>query len=360
MKKTIKRKKSDVPRIVAMINSAMKGDVIGLATDQRFQMERIPTGSLTLDRITGGGFPRGRHVELFGDYMAGKSTSAYRCMALAQQRGEVCAVIDAEKTFDEAWFRQLDGDPDELIYYRPKTGEELIQILMLFASKELEVPVSIVLVDSVASLLPSEELSKDPTEGDDRTASRARLMSRMLRRVTTVNDKILFLWTNHTIDKISGYGGVTTPGGRALKFYASIRIEMKKLDRVKKPRKVVTKGKIGTKEVPVGQWVGIRAEKQKTARPEMESMFLFDIERQCIDREYEILHLGMEDGLITRSGNTFSYVDDNGEVFSGTETRFKKMLAEDEELAQELVDLIEEGTILKSQPVGEEEEDGEN
>ncbi len=357
MKKTKTRATvSPSQQIAAMINSAFKSDVIGMASDAKYRMERMPTGSLTLDRITGGGFPRGRHIELFGDYMAGKSTSAYRCMAMAQDRDEVCAVVDAENTFDEDWFRHLGGDPDKLIYFRPKTGEELIQVLMLFESKELPVPISVVLVDSVASILPKEEMEKDPTEGDDRTASRARLMSRMLRRVTTLNEDTLFIWTNQTIDKISGYGGVTTPGGRALKFYASIRIEFKKLDRIKKPRTVVTKGKVVKKDVPVGQWVAIRAEKQKTARPEMESMFLFDIERQCIDREYEILHLGLEDGFIERSGNTFSYVDYNGELSSGTEARFKKMLREDEDLAKELVDLIEEATAIKSQPTGEEDE----
>lgn len=334
--------------IASAINTAMKKDVVRMATDPKFRVERIPTGSLTMDRITGGGFARGRHIEIFGDYSAGKSYITYRTMVLAQERGELCAIVDAEKVFDEDWYRKMGGDPDKLLYFRPNTAEELIEVLMLFAQGAPEIQdVAIVGIDSVATLLPQEELAKAPTDGEDRTASRARMMSRLLRRVTTVNDNTLFIWTNQLIDKVGGYGGTTTPGGRALKFYASARIEMRKMDRVKKPRKVASKGKIITKDVPVGYWVAIRAEKQKTARPEAESMFFFDLDRACIDREAEMIHLGLEDGIITRSGNTFSYVDADGVVWSGLETKFKKIIRENDALSDEIEFVLTENTREK-------------
>lgn len=340
----------------------MKREVLTVGSDPRFTIKRVPSGSLTIDRISGGGFPRGRHVELYGDYAVGKSYIAYMTMVLAQQRGEICAVVDAEKVFEELWFRRLGGNPDDLILFRPQTAEELIEVLMLFAQADDENPgADIVVIDSVASLLTTEERDKAPTDGEDRSASRARMMSRLLRRVTTVNDQTLFLWTNQVIDKIGGYGGVTTPGGRALRFYSSLRIEMRTGEAEKREQSVVKKGKFVKSQRKVGQWVNIKAEKQKTALPSMESMYLFDQVRRMVDPEYEIIHLGLEDGLVERSGNTFSYVDSNGEVFSGTESRFRKLLAENDDLREELVWGIVANTeqLAMGEPLqGGDEEDG--
>lgn len=345
------------------INAQMGAEVLGLGSDERFQVRRIPSGSLVIDRITGGGFPIGRHIELFGDYHGAKSTVAYMTLALAQQNGLVCAVVDAEGSFDERYFVSLGGSLEDLLIYRPKTAEKLIKILQLFVTEDEDNPgVDVVLIDSVASLLPQEELGKDVEEGDDRTAGRARMMSRALRRVTAMNEKTTFIWTNQLIDKIGGYGGTTTPGGRALKHYASVRIEFKKLDRVKKSRKRVKKGKVQPVDVPVGHWVAIRAEKQKTARPELESMFLYDYERSMIDPEYEIIHLGLEDGLIVRTGNTFRYEDSDGEMWSGLEHQFRKYLRDNEELREELVwSISETSAALGSENVStEEDEDGDD
>jgi recombination protein RecA len=356
------KKGSATATIVSAINGALKRPVLGFASDPKFAVEHIPTGSLTMDRITGGGFPRGRHVELYGDEAAGKSYIAYRAMALAQQRGELCALVDAEKVFDEEWFTHCGGVPEDLIYFRPTTGEELIEVLMLFARGAEEVQnVSICTIDSVASILPREELEKMPTEGDDRTASRARLMSRLLRRVTTVNDKTLFLFTNQVIDKIGGYGGTTSPGGRALKFYASVRIEMKKEQKEKKARKVIVKGKQVEKQVVVGQWVIVRAEKQKTARPGQEGMFFFDYDRRCIDHEREIVNLGLTDGLITLTGKKLEFEDEDGSLHSGIESRFLTLLREDPELAEQLEWAISERTkeLLKFETDEVEEDDEE-
>jgi recombination protein RecA len=349
------RKMSAAKRIAARVNAQLGETVVGVASDPRFTIERVPIGSLTMERITGGGFPRGRHVELFGDFSSAKSYVAYMTMALAQERGEVCALIDAERVFDEAWFRYLGGDPEQLLIFRPKTTEKVIKTLQLFAQNDDDNPgADIVVIDSVASLLPREELEKDVDEGDDRTAGRARSMSRLLRRVTAVNDKTLFLWTNQYIDKVSGYGGVTTPGGRALKFYTSIRVEMRVLEREKKERVVVRKGKRVKAPVVVGRWVGIRADKNKTASPEMESMFYFDYEQKRIDREREIITLGLLDGLIERRGDTFYFTDSEGEEHSGVERTFRRILEENEEVREELEWAISEN----SASVEEDDADG--
>lgn len=342
------------------VNAQMKSDVIGLANDPQFSLSRIPSGSLTIDRVVGGGFPRGRHVECFGDYATGKSLIAYMTMALAQQRGEVCALIDVERVFDEEWFTRLGGNVDDLLIFRPQTAEQTIKVLQLFALSDEDNPgADVIVIDSVASLLPAEERLKDVEEGDDRTASRARMMSRLLRRVTAVNDKTLFLWTNQIIDKVGGYGGSTTPGGRALKFYTSIRVELRMEKKERKPRKTVKHGKVVTADKVVGQWVMVRAEKQKTARPYVESMFYFDYERRMIDPEYELIHLGLEDRLIERKGNTFSYEDSEGVTWSGTDKAFRRLLQEEEGLREELTWAIRQNTRQMSGPeIDEEDDDG--
>lgn len=362
MKKHKAGKSGGAAVLANRINATLGVEVVGLASDPRFTVQRVPTGSLTIDRITGGGFPRGRHVELFGDYQAGKSYIAYKTMALAQQRGEICAIVDSEKVFDEAWFRHLGGDPDQLLAYRPRTAEEFIKVLMLLVESDDEDPdrpiADVVTIDSVASLLPKEEYEKDVEEGDDRTASRARMMSRALRRVTTVNGYTLFLWTNQLIDQVGGYGGPTTPGGRALKFYSSIRVRLTKSERKKAPRKRVNKTKLVTADMPVGQWVTVRAEKQKTARPEMESMFLFDYERKRIDSEMEIITLGLEDGLIERHGNVFEYEDADDNTWSGQEAKFKRLLRDEDDLREELVFGITENSRSLAYDIDEEDDDG--
>lgn len=343
-----RKRESPALAVAARINAQMGRDIVTVASGERFRIKRVPIGIHTLMRITGGGFARGRHVELFGDENAGKSLIMYLTMALAQQRGEICAIVDSEHVFDEEWFAHLGGDPGDLLGFHPKTAEEVIKTLMLFAQPVEDMPgVSIVGVDSVASLLPQEELAKDVEEGDDRTASRARMMSRALRRVTTVNRDTLFIWTNQTIDKIGSYvGGVTTPGGRALRFYASTRIEVRKSEKVKEERNVVKKGKIVKTPKTVGHWVQVRSEKEKTARPYQEGMFYFNTEKGQVDHDRDLLDLLLGDGFVERSGNSYVYIDGDNQEWSGTLKTWKGWLAEEPELRQELVWIVEENTRL--------------
>lgn len=319
------------------------------ATDARFTIQRVPIGIHALERITGGGWARGRHHELFGDESTGKSMAVYMTMVLAQQRGEICALIDGEHVFDTDWFVKLGGDPDELMGFWPENAEEAIKVLMLFAESSREVNgVSVCAIDSVASMLPREELEKDVEEGDARVASRARMMSALLRRVTTMNRSTVFLWTNQMIDSVSQFSGPTTPGGRALKFYATSRVELRRGDRVKEDRRVAKGNKIVKRPTVVGHWIQCRSAKEKSARPYLEASFYFDAERAEIDTERSLIHLGLQDGLIERSGNSFSYVDSDNMEFTGTEKQMRDMLHDNDEIREELEWAIGENTKLLS------------
>jgi recombination protein RecA len=351
----VARKVKDKPQrskatrdLVSDINAKMGKQTIGYATGERFQVRRIPTGVLAMDRVAAGGFVRGRHVELFGDESAGKSLVLYKTMALAQQRGEVAAIVDGEHVFDEEWFERQGGDPNDLLAWHPENAEEAIKVLMLFAESSRHLNgVSVCGIDSVASMLPKEELEKDVEEGDDRVASRARMMSRLLRRVTTMNQDTLFIWTNHVTDKIGSYGGGwTTPGGRALRFYATTRIEMRRGERVKEERQKAKGGKLVKRPTVIGHWVQLRAEKEKSARPYLESSFFFDAEKGEIDEEMTIINLGLEDRLIELNGRTYNYVDSNDDEWSGTAKQFKSLLIDQPELREEITWAINENTKI--------------
>jgi RecA/RadA recombinase len=192
-------KLSKAVEIASEINAAIGKPALRLASDEYFMPMKIPTGSLVMDRITGGGFTLGRHVEIFGDHAACKSFIVYRTMALSQQRGNLCALIDPEKTFQADWFDHLGGISEELLLYQPDekwVAEDAVGVMMLLARRaQEEGAIEVISIDSVAALVTGEEMKKDPRE-DDRIASQARMMSRALRRITTVNKRTLFLWTN--------------------------------------------------------------------------------------------------------------------------------------------------------------------
>jgi recombination protein RecA len=333
---------------MARVNSQMGQSVIHLATDPRYTIQRVPTGVLTIDRLTLGGLGRGRHVEVYGDFSVGKSLMLYMTLALAQQRGEIAALVDGEHVFDESWYRALGGDPDTLLLYQPRTADELAKVLQLFVYRDVEVEaVDVCGIDSVASLLPREELEKDIEEGDDRVASLARLMSRLLRRVTSQNDKTLFIWTNQWRDKISRIPGQkSSPGGLSLGFYCSTKIEMMLSEKETEEREVVHHGKWVKRKIPVGQWVSVKLSKEKTgARPLASKSLMLDLDVRQFSRAREIIDLGMEDGIVTRQGDYYIFEDEDGKEIRTH--GIKKAIAAiegDNDLEGFLVSLIEAQT----------------
>jgi len=320
----------------------LDGGVLRVASDPYFKIERIPTGSLVMDRVTGGGWALGRHYELFGDENAGKSTIVYLTMALSQARGNICAMVDPEHAFDNERFEFLGGDSEELLMFHPNNAEDAISVMMLLAKHAEERTLEIVGIDSVSSLVTMEEMDKDPRE-KDQPASQARMMSRALRRITAVNRKTLFLWTNQErINVAVKFGNPkTTSGGRALRYYATGRYEFrlgaKQVAKKHRPRA----GKLTEGEMEVGRWVQIRAVKEKSTKPWREGSFMFNHETELIEPASEILMLGMEDGLVVRKGNgQYEYEDIEGEVWSGGFKRFSEYLRDNEELYEELESAI--------------------
>lgn len=357
------RRNSKVDELRTLVNSTLKlgdeGREVLLGSDEYFRIERIPTGSLVLDRITGGGFALGRHYELYGDESSGKSYIVYRTMALSQARGNVCAVIDPEHSFDFERFEFLGGRPDDLLAYHPNTAEQAVSVMMLLANHGRAHDLEVIGIDSVASLVAREELEKDPRE-EDRIGSQARMMSRALRRITTVNEKTLFLWTNQERTNIGiRFGNPnTTSGGKALRFYATGRIEFRKGGKVRAKRKVARSGKLVESEVTVGRWTQVRVEKDKSAIPGREGSFVFDYDMKMIDPAWEIIQLGLEDGLITRSANGwYSYIDLDDVEHKGTEKKFRKLLMDNEELQDEITAVISDNT--QNQTTEGEDADGE-
>lgn len=346
--KKLARKKSHAAAFASEINTTLKLDnALRLGSDPYFTIERIPTGSLVVDRITGGGFALGRHYELFGDENAGKSTILYLTMALSQQRGNVCAMVDPEHSFDNERFAFLGGDPDRLLVMHPDDADEGVSAMMLLARHAGNFNLEVVGIDSVSSMLTAEERVKDPRE-EDRVASQARMMSRALRRITAVNHKTLFLWTNQERTDIGiRFGNPrVTSGGKALRYYATGRIEFRRGAKLMHKAHVARGAKLVETEVPYGRWTQVRVEKDKSTRPQREGAFVFNHNIQCIDPAYEIIQLGLEDGLIERTANgRYSYTDLDNYEHKGTEKKFAQSLRDDEQLRDELVTVIAANTV---------------
>lgn len=346
-----KGRKSRAWAIAQEINSEIGSPVLALGSHDDYKVIRIPTGSLAIDRITGGGFALGRHYEIFGAESSVKTTLCYKTMALSQQRGNTCALIDPEHSFDPSWFGHLGGIPEELILAQPSVAEEAIEAMMLLFQQGLEV----VTVDSVAALSTKEEIRKAPNADTDvRIASQARFMSTNLRRLTTVNKRTLVLWVNQNRTKIGNFFGDpnTQPGGRALKYYDTARVELRRGEKVtRKATKVNTKSKIVDSTVNQGYWIVAKAHKNKVSREGLEATFFFDSEMSNIDPISEIIQLGLEDRLITRTERKFTYIDYDGMEWGGAEAKFKQILTENQNIRQELIECIADRTVDLAMPV---------
>lgn len=346
----VKKKKKGNSRaasLAADINNTLKlNSPVLLGSDPYFTIQRIPTGSLVLDRAIGGGFALGRHYELYGSENSGKSSILYMCMVLSQARGNICAMVDPEHSFDNERFEFLGGDPSELLMFWPETAEDAIAVMMTLAKHARAQELEVIGIDSVASFVTTEEADKDPRDVD-RIGSQARMMSKALRRITTVNRKTLFLWTNQQrVDVGVKFGNPnTTSGGKALRYYATGRIEFQRGAKLVRKEKIAKAGKLVETDVPYGRWTQIRVEKEKSTRPLRQGSFVFNYDLRTIDPAYEIIQLGLEDEIIARTATgDFSYEDLDGKVWKGKEKKFAQMIRENEELYDEIVAVIVDNT----------------
>lgn len=348
--------RSQAHEIAAEINSAMGKAVMTVASDPDLKIIKIPTPSLTINRITGGGFALGRHVELYGDPNAGKSTIMYGTMALSQRRGNLCGLVDPEGVFDPEWFTHLGGYPDELLYSRPDNAEEIIGSLRLLVEKAADgAPIEVVGIDSQAAMVTKEQVEKDPTE-EERVASQARMMSRALRVLTMRNRKVLFIWTNQLRSNI-GFGAQFQPnvtsGGRAMGFYATTRLEFKKTGAVEISGHRADKGEMKAKKIKVGDWIQIKSMKEKSARPYAQGAYIFRTDQGRIDLSSEVIQLGLEDEIIDKVGNSYVYETLEGENLKLTMAKFAERLDDDADFKEELISSIEDMTWQLATVTGE-------
>ncbi len=271
-----------------------KGSIMKLGDRPNVDVDVIPTGSLLLDEALGvGGYPKGRIIEIYGPESSGKTTLALHAISECQKQGGRAAFIDAEHAIDPDYARNLGVDVDELILSQPDSGEEALEIVNMLAGSN---SFDLIIVDSVAALVPQAEL--DGEMGDATVGAQARLMSKALRKITAVLDKTkcCVIFINQLREKVGVmYGNPeTTTGGRALKFYATIRLDIRRTDALKSGAAIV------------GNTVHVKVVKNKVSPP-FKSCDLDIIYGQGISKIGEVLDLATEKGIITRSGSWFEY-----------------------------------------------------
>ncbi|MFL2665343.1 MAG: recombinase RecA [Dehalococcoidia bacterium] len=302
-----------------------KGAVMRLGDQGNFeQIKSIPTGSLTLDNALGiGGLPRGRIIEIFGAESAGKSTLAMSAVAEAQQMGGQAAFIDIEHAMDPNYAKKIGVDTDKLLISQPDSAEQALEITeYLIRSGALD----IIVVDSVAALVPNAEI--EGNMGDMQVGLQARLMSKALRKLTSIIHKTdtVCVFINQLREKVGVIFGnpETTPGGRALKFYSSVRIDLRKTEAIK----------VGTEII--GNRIRARVVKNKVAAPfkKAEMEILYD---SGISKEGSILDIGTERNLIKKSGAFYSYNETR--LGQGREAA-RVFLRDNIEIRQEIEEII--------------------
>lgn len=309
-----------------------KGSVMKLGEKQTEPMEVISTGSLGLDVALGvGGFPRGRIIEIYGPESSGKTTIAIHTIAEAQKKGGVCAIIDAEHAFDATYAQKLGVDVDNLLISQPDYGEQALEIAeRLILSGALDV----VVIDSVAALVPKSELEGEM--GDSKMGLQARLMSQAMRKLTATisRTKSTCIFINQLREKIGIMFGnpETTTGGNALKFYASVRLDIRRIAQIKDG------------EYATGNRTRVKVVKNKVAPPfrQVEFDIVFG---EGISKIGEIIDMGVELGILNKSGSWFSYGDNK--IGQGREA-VKNFLKDNPEFATEIESKIREALKAKS------------
>ena len=297
-----------------------KGSIMKLGDDNFEDVDVVPTGSVGLNAALGvGGYPRGRIIEIYGPESSGKTTLAIHAIAEAQKMGGIAAIIDAEHAFDRFYAQKLGVDIDNLLISQPDCGEQALEIAeQLIRSSAID----IIVIDSVAALTPKAEIEGEM--GDNKVGLQARLMSQALRKLTSAisKTKTTCIFINQLREKIGVMFGnpETTTGGNALKFYASVRLDIRRVSQLKDG------------EDAIGNSVRVKVVKNKVAPPfrkaEFDIMF-----GEGISRTGEIVDLGVQYGIIKKSGSFFSY---NDTKLAQGRDRTKALIADNPELAEEL------------------------
>lgn len=296
-----------------------KGSIMNLAGDNKIDIETIPTGSLSLDMALGGGIPKGRIVEIYGPESSGKTTLTLHAVAEVQKAGGTAAFVDAEHALDPSYAKRLGVDVEKLLVSQPDSGEQALEIVETLVRSNA---VDIVVIDSVAALVPQAEIEGDM--GDSHMGLQARLMSQALRKLTGIinRSKCTVVFINQLRMKIGVMFGnpETTTGGNALKFYASVRMDIRRTSQIK------------TGEEIVGNRVRVKVVKNKVAPPFRQAEF--DIMyNQGISYEGDVLDLATEKGIVEKAGAWFAY---NGENVAQGREAAKQYLKENPKVLSEI------------------------
>ena len=301
-----------------------KGAIMRMGEKPAMQIETVPTGALSLDLALGvGGLPRGRVTEIYGPESSGKSTLAMHVVAEAQRNGGTCAYIDAEHAMDPVYAKAIGVDIDQLLISQPDTGEQALEIAdMLIRSGAIDV----VVIDSVAALTPRAEIEGEM--GDSHVGLQARLMSQALRKITANlnRTKTIAIFINQLREKIGVMFGSpeTTPGGRALKFYSSVRLDIRRIESLKDGAEVV------------GNRTRVKVVKNKVAPPFRQAEF--DIMYgKGISREGSLIDMAVELGIVKKSGAWFTY---DGEQLGQGRENAKNFLQANPEITVEISDKV--------------------
>ncbi len=301
-----------------------KGSVMKMGEKTGMAVETVSTGNLALDIALGvGGLPRGRVVEVYGPEASGKSTLAMHVVAEAQRNGGMCAYIDAEHAMDPAYARNIGVDVDELLISQPDTGEQALEIAdILVRSGSMDV----IVIDSVAALTPRAEIEGEM--GDTHVGLQARLMSQALRKITGNLNKsdTICIFINQLREKIGVMFGSpeTTPGGRALKFYSSVRLDIRRIEALKDGAEVV------------GNRTRVKVVKNKVAPPFRQAEF--DIMYgKGVSREGSLLDISVDHAIVKKSGAWYTY---EGEQIGQGREKVKQFLAENPDLMMEIQDRV--------------------
>jgi recombination protein RecA len=311
-----------------------KGAIMRMGERTNMQIEAVSTGALSLDLALGiGGLPRGRITEIYGPESSGKSTLAMHVVAEAQRNGGVCAYIDAEHAMDPVYAKAIGVDIDQLLISQPDTGEQALEIAdMLVRSGAIDVLV----IDSVAALTPRAEIEGEM--GDSHVGLQARLMSQALRKLTgnLSKTRTIAIFINQLREKIGVMFGSpeTTPGGRALKFYSSVRLDIRRIESLKDGAEIV------------GNRTRVKVVKNKCSPPFRQAEF--DIMYgQGISREGSLIDMSVDLGIVKKSGAWFTY---EGEQLGQGRENAKTFLRENPEITMEISDKVLTAAGLKDDP----------
>lgn len=320
-----------------------KGAIMRLGDNQAMDIESVSTGSLTIDIALGiGGLPCGRVVEIYGPESSGKTTLTLQVIAEAQKVGKTCAFVDAEHALDPVYAEALGVNIDELLVSQPDTGEQALEICdMLVRSGAVDV----VIVDSVAALTPKAEIEGDM--GDSHVGLQARLMSQALRKLTgnIKRSNTLVIFINQIRLKIGVMFGnpETTTGGNALKFYSSVRLDIRRIGAIKDGDEIV------------GNETRVKVVKNKVAPPFKQAEFQI-MYGKGISKEAELIDLGVKQKLVEKAGAWYSY---NGERIGQGKANVVKYLKEHPEMANDIEARIRAELLCKAKPTSENEHEAE-